>query len=69
MLNPRLTDNDEGEITVTLDGKELRGWSYENDDQRRRKMVQAHEYVEGWHDGAAFAQTAALTSQQGAGDD
>lgn len=48
--NPRVTDNDNGEINVSIDGKELRGWSYSNDDERRQKMVQAHEYVEGWCD-------------------
>lgn len=50
MTNPRVTDNDAGEITITLDGKELRGWSYANDGERRQKMLQAREYVEGWCD-------------------
>lgn len=50
---PRVTDNDNGEIRVTLDGQELRGWSYRGDDERRAKMVQAREYVEGWCDGRA----------------
>jgi hypothetical protein len=48
---PRLTDNDNGEITVSLYAQELRGWSYANDDERRQKMLQAREYVEGWRDG------------------
>lgn len=48
---PRLTDNDNGEITVTLEGKELRGWSYTNDGERRIKMVAAREFVEGWLSG------------------
>lgn len=47
---PRVTDNDKGEITVSLDGRELRGWSYSSDDERRAKMLQAREYVEGWCD-------------------
>lgn len=50
-MQPRVTDNDEGEITVALDGKELRGWSYASDDERRVKMLCAREYVEGWCDG------------------
>lgn len=50
MENPRVTDSDDGEITVSLDGKELRGWSYKDDPERRQKMVQAREYVEGWCD-------------------
>lgn len=48
--NPRVTDNDQGEINVTFGGKELRGWSYANDDERRQKMLLAREYVEGWCD-------------------
>lgn len=48
---PKVTDNDRDEITVSLDGKELRGWSYADDSERRQKMLQAREYVEGWCDG------------------
>jgi len=51
MTNPRVTDNDNGEITVSLDGRELRGWGYIGDDERRTKMLAAREYVEGWCDG------------------
>ncbi len=50
-LNPRVTDNDKGEISVALGGRELRGWSYSNDTERRQKMIQAREYIEGWCDG------------------
>lgn len=50
-MNPRVTDNDRGEIAVTHAGKELRGWSYANEDERRAKMLMAREYVEGWCDG------------------
>lgn len=49
--DPRLTDNDAGEISVTVDGKEVRGWSYKDDTERRTKMLAAREYVEGWCDG------------------
>lgn len=49
--NPRVIDNDRDEITVTLDGKELRGWSYSNEGERRMKMLAAREYVEGYCDG------------------
>lgn len=59
-MNPRVTDNDGGEITVTLDGKELRGWSYKTRGEQREKMLQAREYVEGWGDAAA-----ALSLQDG----
>ena len=53
MENPRVTDNDNGEITVTLAGRELRGWSYKDDPERRTKMLAAHEYAEGWHNALA----------------
>lgn len=48
---PRVTDNDAGEVTVTFGGKGLRGWSYASDNERRVKMTAAREYVEGWCDG------------------
>ena len=54
MTQPRVTDNDHGEITVSLDGQELRGWSYANDAEHRQKMLAAREYVEGWCDGLAL---------------
>lgn len=50
-MNPRVTDNDKDEITVTYAGNVLRGWSYANEDERRLKMNMAREYVEGWCDG------------------
>jgi hypothetical protein len=48
---PRVTDNDDGEITVSMGGRELRGWIYSDDAERRTKMLAAREYVEGWCDG------------------
>lgn len=50
-MNPKVTDNDKGEITVSLDGRELRGWSYVTRGEQREKMLAAHEYAEGWHNG------------------
>lgn len=50
-VTPRVTDNDRDEITVTLGARELRGYSYASDAERRAKMLAAREYVEGWHDG------------------
>lgn len=49
-MQPRVTDNDSGEISVTHNDKELRGWSYKDDAERRAKMICAREYVEGWCD-------------------
>jgi hypothetical protein len=47
-MNPRVTDDDKSEITVSFNGKEIRGWSYKDEAERRMKMLAAHEYVEGW---------------------
>lgn len=47
-MTPTITDNDRDEITASLNGRQLRGWSYANDDQRRAKMRLAREFVEGW---------------------
>lgn len=61
----RVIDNDQGEITITIDGRELRGWSYSNDDQRRMKMLCAHEFREGWYVGysAGMDRVASLIDQ------
>jgi len=49
-MSPRVVDNDRDEITVTLDGREIRGWSYESEAERRTKMLAAREFCEGWHE-------------------
>lgn len=46
---PRVVDNDSDEITVTLAGREIRGWSYATEAERRTKMLAAREFCEGWH--------------------
>jgi hypothetical protein len=51
---PTVIDDDQDTITVELHSKELRGWCYDNEDQRRTKMLCAREYVEGWCDGIAW---------------
>lgn len=43
----RVVDNDRDEITVMDGEKEIRGWSYADDTERRVKMLCAHEYMEG----------------------
>lgn len=48
MTHPRITDNDRDEITATINGKEIRGWSYASEAERRTKMLAAREFVEGW---------------------
>lgn len=52
-MTPKVIDNDRGEITVEVFGKEVRGWSYKDDAERRTKMLAAHEYAEGWHNALA----------------
>lgn len=59
MERPSIIDNDQDEISVTLDGKEIRGWSYGNDDERSSKMRGAREYCNGWLEGFAYANAAA----------
>ena len=54
---PRVVDNDHDEITITFEGRELRGWSYRNEEERRKKIGFAHEYVEGFCDGFEYAAT------------
>lgn len=49
MKDPKVVDNDKDEITVMDGDKEIRGWSYANDTERRVKMLCAHEFVEGWY--------------------
>jgi hypothetical protein len=46
--DPRVHDNDRDEITVTLDEREIRGWSYRDETERRVKMLAAREFCEGW---------------------
>jgi hypothetical protein len=56
MVKPhlKLTDDDKSKVMITredTDGIRLvRLWTYANDTERRAKMLQAHEYLEGWHD-------------------
>lgn len=52
-MQPTVIDNDKDEITVSFEGRELRGWSYKDDAERRTKMLAAHEYAEGWFQGLA----------------
>ncbi len=47
-MQPTVIDNDKDEITVELNGRELRGWSYKDDAERRTKMLMAQEFAEGW---------------------
>ena len=48
---PRVFDNNRGAVLVTWNGRQIRGYSYQSDEQRRLKIRLAHEFVEGWIDG------------------
>ena len=48
-MSLKVIDNDSDEITVTLDGAEIREWSYESEIERRWKMRMAREFCEGWY--------------------
>jgi hypothetical protein len=47
----KVVDNDKDEITVMDGDKEVRGWSYATELERRAKILCAREFVEGWHHG------------------
>jgi hypothetical protein len=51
---PRVIDNDRGAVIVTWQGQQIRAWSYNNDTERRTKMMYAREYIEGWYDGKNY---------------
>jgi hypothetical protein len=51
---PRVIDNDRGGVIVTWQGQQIRAWSYQNDTERRTKMMYAREYIEGWCDGKDY---------------
>jgi len=52
---PRLIDDDHGNVIVMQHGRQIRGWSYQNENERRIKMLCAREYIEGYMDGAMAA--------------
>lgn len=54
-MSPRITDNDRDEITAEIDGREIRGWSYSTETERRQKMLMAHEFAEGWYQATVAA--------------
>lgn len=50
-MNPAsltIKDNDNGEISALVFGREIRGWSYKDEAEQRTKMLAAHEFAEGW---------------------
>lgn len=59
MKYPKIVDNDRGVIWAEFNGRWVRDWIYTNDDERRRYMVLAREYVEGWGDAMAFGRVPA----------
>lgn len=50
-MDLRVKDNNEGEIAVMNGDKEVRGWSYTSDIERRVKMLCARDFVEGYYQG------------------
>jgi hypothetical protein len=50
-MHPKVIDNDRGDVKVEVFGKEIRGWSYKDDSERRTKLLAAHEFAEGWYSG------------------
>jgi len=48
-MDLRIKDNDKDEIAIMDGTTEVRGYSYANGQERRVKMLMAHEFVEGWY--------------------
>ena len=65
MTDLRVKDNDRDEITVMDGEKEVRGWSYANDTERRVKMLCAREFVEGWYQGDGKPELAEICAELG----
>jgi hypothetical protein len=65
MTDLRVKDNDKDEITVMDGDKEVRGWSYEDELQRRIKIGFAREFVEGWHQGDGRPELAEICAELG----
>lgn len=49
MTTPKIIDDDHGEITAEINGREIRGWSYSDRSEQRAKMLMAREFAEGWY--------------------
>jgi hypothetical protein len=56
MTFPKITDDDHGTITATLDGRWIRSWEYATEQERRVKMRMAREFAEGWYQSVKEAQ-------------
>lgn len=52
-MTPKITDDDRGTVTATVEGKVVRSWVYNENMRRSRAMSLCREYVEGWHDAEA----------------
>jgi hypothetical protein len=61
----KVVDNDKDEITVMDGDKEVRGWGYEDELQRRIKIGFAREFVEGWHHGDGRPELAEICAELG----
>lgn len=47
-ISPDLVDNERGDIFVSVEGRAIRMWTYQDDIERRQKMRLAREFIEGW---------------------
>jgi hypothetical protein len=50
-MDLKVKDNGKDEIAVMDGEKEVRGWSYANETERRIKIGFAREFIEGWYQG------------------
>ena len=45
---PEIIDDDRSEIRAEYDGRQVQGWLYQNDAERREKMRHARSFCDGW---------------------
>lgn len=65
MTDLRVKDNDRDEITIMDGDRQVRGWSYANEQERRVKMLCAREFVEGCYQGDGRAELAEICQELG----
>lgn len=65
MTDLRVKDNDKDEITVMHGDREVRGWSYASETERRVKILCAREFVEGFYQGDGRSELADICQELG----
>jgi hypothetical protein len=64
-MDLKVKDNGKDEIAVMDGEKEVRGWSYANETERRIKIGFAREFIEGWYQGDGRPELAEICKELG----